>query len=187
MSTRTATTVNFDYQSRALEFRVDDWVAPIGADETDVGRVVEVWPGLGVVDVEWATGNRRMNVEDIIIVDRDGVAHPPETTNNMPGGPPVRPGRNASAKRVGSAFLKNAIYWATRNRGYRATKSEIANRTYHCPRCPEASPMNRCTYKMEDRCKHKLLACPNCMYMIKISDIQGHHQNIPEPEPEEMV
>lgn len=184
MSSRRANTVNFDYQSRAQEFRVDDWVTPIGADSTDVGRVVNVWPGIGVVDVEWATGNRRMNVEDIVIIDRDDTVHPPEATENIPAGAPVRPGRQAGAapspRRVAEAFVKSAIYWANVDRGYKATRGEQNSKAYTCPKCKDHdAPLRRAIYKRQDGKSVKLMACPHCLFLIRINDVHGHHQNIP--------
>ena len=192
MTSRHATTVNFDYQARAQEFHVDAWVTPIGGDSTDVGRVVNVWPGIGVVDVEWATGNRRMNVEDITIIDKDDTVHPPEATENVPGGLPVRPGREASPSRVAEAFAKSAIYWANVDRGYRATRGESGNKHYRCPkpccRGNEESVLRRQPYKREDGKTVKLLSCPNCSFLIRVDDVHGHHMQPIEPiEPVEPV
>jgi len=182
LSQRTAITVNFDYQQRAREFHVDDRVTPIGADSTDVGRVLEVWPGIGVVDVEWATGHRRMNVEDIIILNESGVVQPPMTTQNVPGGTPVRPGRGASAVRVASEWLKSAIYWAERDRGYRATKSECSNKSYYCPKCGHDHPMRKTIYKRDEGKSITLMACPGCLFLIKTNRLHGHHKNTPPAE-----
>lgn len=181
-----------DPQARAREFTVDDWVTPIGADNTDVGRVVSVWPGLGVVDVEWGTGNRRMNVEDIAIINRDGVVQAPEFVQNVPGGLPVRPGREAGVApdptRIARAFIKEGIYWASRDRGYRATQSESDSKSYTCPKCRDCdNPMRPQVYKREDGRNIKLLACPSCLYLIRVHDIHGHHQNPSDPTPEPVV
>jgi hypothetical protein len=189
LSTRNATTVNFDYQARAAEFAVEDWVTPIGADSTDVGRVVNVWPGIGVVDVEWATGNRRMNVEDIVRIDRDDTVHPPEATENIPGGAPVRPGRAAGQapdpRRVAEAFTKSAIYWANVDRGYKATRGESSGKSYRCPkpccRGNEESVLRRSPYKREDGKTVKLLSCPNCSFLIRVNDVHGHHLKPVDP------
>lgn len=191
MTSRQALTVNFDPQARAREFAVDDWVTPIGADNTDVGRVVSVWPGLGVVDVEWGTGYRRMNVEDIAKIGPNDAVVPPEHVENVPGGLPVRPGREASGRkpdpsRIATAFIKEGIYWASKDRSYRATRQEIESGSYMCPRCRDCdNPMLPKTYKQESGKKVKLMACPSCMYLIKIDNIIGHPRNeVDEPEPE---
>ena len=180
-----STTVTLDPQALALEFRVEDWVTPIGSDRTDIGRVVAVWPGLGVLDVEWATGQRRMNVEDIIRIDRDGHVHPPGFAENVPGGLPVRPGREASRSpdpiRIARAFIKESLYWAAKDRGYRATQGECDEKTYTCPKCRDSeSPMRRSIYKREDGKSIKLMACPNCLFLIRINDVHGHHDNVVE-------
>lgn len=183
MSNRQALTVNFDYQARALEFSVGDWVTPIGADNTDLGRVLAVWPGIGVVDVEWGTGYRRMNVEDIAIASKQNPITPPKHVEDIPGGRPVRSGRGPNPDRVARAWVKSAIYWAERDRGYRATRGECEGKTYNCPKkclTDEGDPVSlrRAIYKREDGKSIKLLACPNCMFLIRVNDVRGHHHNI---------
>ena len=65
---------------------------------------------------------------------------------------------------------KTAAYWATKDRKYRATKPELVSKSVGCPKCKQAQ-MRRATYKMEGGVKARLLACPNCMYLVKQSDI----------------
>ena len=174
---RSASTVNLDYQSRAREFTVNDWVTPIGADNTDVGRVTRVWPGIGMLDVEWATGHARSRIEDVTRI-KDGVVQAPGT-DNTPGGPAVTP----QASRVARAYVKQAIYWASTDRRYRATRSETTSRNYHCPKCRDSeTPLRKAIYKRQDGQSERLMACPSCLFLIRTSDIDGCHHNPPAEE-----
>jgi hypothetical protein len=65
---------------------------------------------------------------------------------------------------------KTAAYWADKDRKYRATKTELEARKVTCPKCKGAH-MRKATYKMENGVRAKLLACPNCMYLVKTTDI----------------
>lgn len=61
-------------------------------------------------------------------------------------------------------ILKNAAYWVAQNRTYRATGEDIKLGKPACPKC--SSRMRRSTYKMNEGAKHKVFACPKCLYLI---------------------
>ena len=84
MSERSAT-VYIDYQQRASEFSVGDAVAPFGADSMVSGRVVSVFPAIGMVDVEFAYGNKRYPVEDLQRIRQDSPVNEPHH-DSVPGG-----------------------------------------------------------------------------------------------------
>jgi len=189
MGARTAT-VYVDYQQRASEFSVGDRAFPLAGgstDESQAGRVVAVYPAIGQVDIEFPWGSGRYPVEDVQRVT-DIVAIPPDAehatvpggagTVNVPGGPVAK--RAAMAiDRVAHAFVKSALYWASKNRHYRATKDELDGGKYACPRChpheesgerPYLRPAN---YKRQEGQSHRLLGCPSCLFLIKREDILG--------------
>lgn len=101
----TSKQANVNYQERALSFRVGDRVTIPGSSSTQIGVVLHVWAAIGIVDVEWSHGARRMNVEDIIRVDDKGVGLPPDT-NNLPVDI-VPPLEKANPQKLATAFLKN--------------------------------------------------------------------------------
>jgi len=70
------------------------------------------------------------------------------------------------------ARKKDASYWAAKDRKYRATRGELETRKITCPKC-KYEHMRKATYKMEDGQKARLLACPNCMHLIKQTDVLG--------------
>ena len=84
MSERSAT-VYIDYQQRASEFSVGDAVVPFGADSMVSGRVVSVFPAIGMVDVEFAYGNKRYPVEDLQRIRQDSPVNEPHH-DSVPGG-----------------------------------------------------------------------------------------------------
>lgn len=91
---KSATT--FDYQARGREFAVNDFVHPIGAGPLDIGRVSQVWPAIGMVQVEFPYGSRRYPVEDVEKLNPSQSHVIPTTTDNVPGGVdtyPVSAGR----------------------------------------------------------------------------------------------
>jgi hypothetical protein len=164
-----------NYQQRATEFSVGDMVAPFGGFDAAAGRVTAVWPAIGMVDVEFPTGSKRMPVEDVQRFDGEGNADPPHT-DSVPGGQPTvsvsgGPTRAASAARVASAFRKRALYWTSRDRKYRMTKPETASGCPSCPKCGPDTRLQKATYKRRDGSSDRLLACPGCMFLIKDADI----------------
>jgi hypothetical protein len=148
---------NVNYQSRALEFNVGDTVVPFGLLESQSGRVTAVYPGIGMVDVEFATGNKRVPVESLVKLTDSNVI--PSHTNSAPG-------RTASAKRV-------ALYWADKDRKYRATRSECDSQQVLCPRC-EGISLRKTTYSRANGSNEHLLGCPSCMFLIRFEDIPNH-------------
>lgn len=71
-----------DFQERGLEFSKGDLVVPFGANYSEAGRVTDVFPGIGYVDVEFAGANERVPVEDLVKLDEEtGVPNPPHTNS----------------------------------------------------------------------------------------------------------
>jgi len=70
------------------------------------------------------------------------------------------------------ARKKDAAYWAATDRKYRATRQELDSRQVDCPKCKQG-PMRKATYKMEGGQRVRLLACPQCMHLVKQTDILG--------------
>jgi len=187
-----------DYQQRAAEFSVGDLVYPFMSGNQDlVGRVQAVWPAIGMVDVEWPHGSERLPVEDLEKHYSEEY-HPPAVGNdNVPGGtgtvsvpggptspepPPTHPIEAPSAARVAAAYLKKALYWAAPDRHYRATQSEIDGDAFQCPRCKDALLVST-TYKRAEGISDRLLACPNCLFLIKRCDIIGHPEYEDDGQP----
>lgn len=82
-------TAYVDYQQRASEFAVGDIVYPfITGNPAINGRVVAVYPAIGMVDVEWPYGSERMAVEDVQqYFNQAGDFNPPNVKHdNVPGG-----------------------------------------------------------------------------------------------------
>ena len=171
---------NVDYQQRALGFAVGDEVFPfMFGDEYGTGRVVEVYPAIGVVNVEYPNGTKQEKVEDLQRVFTE-VQPPPVTDNNVPGGaggPGVSGGpgveKRAAVRRIAEAFVKKSIYWAARDRKYRATQSELEASNFTCPKCREGR-LQGTIYKRSEGISDRLLGCPTCLFLIKSCDIAGH-------------
>lgn len=183
-------TVFVDYQQRASEFAVNDLAYPLAGgatDESQAGRVVAVYPAIGQVDIEFPWGSGRYPVEDVQRVT-DIASKPPAPehstvpggagTVQVPGGPSGRTAKEA-CDRVVTAFVKRSLYWASKDRHYRATKDECDSGRYACPRCKrnaelEETPFLRATnYKRVDGQNHALLGCPHCLFLIKRDYIIG--------------
>lgn len=167
------------YQDVAAELSVGDIVVPYGqGTEYSGGRIVALWPGIGMAEVQFAHGNRRYPVEDLVRLNDKRQVDPPTTFNSVPGGIPTVPVAGGPVPgRVASAFVKQALYWAARDRKYRPTRSEAGSGVYCCPKCGGDAPLRRTTYGREDGQSVKLLACPTCLFLIREDDIL-----IPEPE-----
>lgn len=282
-------TVYVDYQQRAREFSVGDLAYPLAGsatDESQAGRVVQVFPGIGQVDIEFPWGSGRYPVEDVQRVT-DSVTKAPDVdhttipggvgTVSVPGGPEkkraavawdllegaglrkvqglfrisdtawyvlqrkirgksvfrrdhgvqtlyvvgadgfayslkgfqfsiqdinhlvdvaivgdpeihprsgiyrnmrVAGSLHLAIGRVARAHVKQALYWASKNRNYRATKAEIEANKFGCPKCRAeegADPiyLRPANYKREDGQSHRLFGCPQCLFLIKQDHILG--------------
>lgn len=145
-----------NYQSRAREFSVNDTVVPVGMLDSQSGRVVAVWPAIGMVEVEMLSGVVRYPAEDLQLYNADG--------NPVPPGSPKEASLKPSPSRV-------AMYWADRDRKYKMTKAEHECGKPSCPRCKDAPALKRCVFRRTEGQSERLLGCPQCMFLIHDSDI----------------
>lgn len=189
-------TAYVDYQQRASEFAIGDIVYPFMLGKPGVnGRVMAVWPAIGMVDVEWPHGSERLPVEEIQRYDAKDYLPSDVGHDNVPGGAgtvsvsggPVAKAASidlkASARRVAEAFVKKSLYWGARGRKYRATKAEIISGRFCCPKCrDEESILRKVNYKRMEGRSDYLLGCPNCMFVIKRCDLIGHPDHVVETE-----
>ena len=174
---RRGTYVN--YQARASGFKVGDRVYPLlKGNPANGGTVVAVWPAIGMVDVQYPHGETRSPVEDLLIDRRMSIESEVDVqSDTVPGGThtvPVSGGpgpevREAS-QRVTSSFLKQAVYWAAKNRQYRPSKLEMETGNFCCPRCDE-NFLRRASYKREGGVSVRLWACPGCLFIIRDCDL----------------
>lgn len=146
---------NINYQERAKEFHVGDTVVPYGFFDSQAGRVTAVWPGIGMVDVESATGPRRYSVDILTRMPNNPISDTPLTTST-PG-----------ARKI-------ALYWADKDRKYRLKKTELAAQQVMCPRCCPEVPMKKASYVREGGVSDHLMGCPSCMFLIRFDDILNH-------------
>lgn len=166
-----------DFQRRARAFKVGDIVFPFHSNTGLSGRVLAVWPAIGMVDVEMPDGPKRYPVEELQISTAKDVD--PPRTDSVPAGAgtvPVSGGPRTAARRVAEAWVRKAVYWNGPDRMYRATQAEIDTQTYSCPKgCP--TPLRPAVYRRENGKSERLLGCPTCMFLVLRSDLIGHHLN----------
>lgn len=176
MANRTA---GSNYQAIAAEYRPGDRVIPYGATRDFAGRVVAVWPAIGMVDVEFSQGVKRYPVEDLQRLNNDGEPNPPHDqyvpggagTVPVSGGPvPAFEGTQEMFSRVASAFEKKGLYWAAADRRYRATAQEVAAGNFTCPKCKQAA-LKRAIYRRLKGKSERLYGCPTCLFLIERDSI----------------
>lgn len=195
MTKRQSRTAVVNYQNRAKDFAIGDMVYPytqVGAGMNPTaysGRVVAVWPAIGMVDVEFPTGNTRFPVEELQKTHSPDAVPPKPTADTVPGGAgsePVSPGPKDAdpgrktakiASRVAQAYVKKALYWGATDRHYRATRSELDGNAFCCPRCEGDLILQKAVYKREDGQSVRLLACKNCLFLIKREQILNHPED----------
>lgn len=167
------TSAESHYQQIAAELSVGDLVVPYGqGTEYSAGRIVALWPGIGMAEVQFSHGNRRYPVEDLVLLTKDGRVAPPVKYDSVNGGLPNVPVAGGPvAGRVAHAFVKQALYWAARDRKYRPTRTEAGSGNYCCPKCGGDAPLRHTTYGREDGKSVRLLACPTCLFLIREDDI----------------
>lgn len=171
-----------DYQQRAAEFAVGDIVYPFALGNPGFnGRVVAVFPAIGMVDVEWPHGNQRVPVEDLQQYFNGANDYNPPNVghDNVPGGAldPLTPGPYAQfdqkpqSKRASVNLV--AMYWDGPDRKYRMSQSEVDSNAINCPKCKE-SELKKTSYKKQNGASVRLLACGNCLFLIKPKDIVNY-------------
>ncbi len=183
-----------DYQRRSKEFKVGDVVYPFLEHPGQSGRVQAVWPAIGMVDVEFPSGSVRMAVEDLQRYDSTDYLPPEVGDANIPGGTgtvdvPGGPGKlphsssDHTLQRVARAFVKKALYWASSDRQYKATRGELDGGTYTCPKCGD-DHLRKAVYKRRGGQSVPLLGCRACLFLIKREDILGDPSYVEfEPDP----
>lgn len=170
-----------NFQQRAYDFKVGDAVIPQYDENTSVGRIVALYPAIGMADIQFSYGQGRYPVEDIEKVTESELGASAPNFEDVPGGAgtvsvPGAPPKKASAIRVASQYMKYALYWDQGPRIYRATREEQEGTSYICPKCKD-TPMLLKKYKFEG----KLLVCPECNFMIKRENIKGSGWEKAEP------
>ena len=173
-----------NWQERARDFQIGDVAYPLGLDISAAGRVVAVYPAIGMIDVNFPTGARRMPAEELqrAAPSVTQVIPPSAKIDAIPGGAggvPVSGGPMKSAARVARAFVarsivKNALYWADIDRKYKATKGECDSKSYHCPKCREVA-LKPAVYRREGGASVRLLGCPTCLFLVEREAILNHH------------
>lgn len=76
-----------NWQSRGQEFAVGQTVRLVNGGETDEGRVIAVWPAIGMVDVAWPHTSYRHGVETLQIINPGDDSFIAPMHENVPGGP----------------------------------------------------------------------------------------------------
>lgn len=171
MANRTA---GADYQALAVEFSPGDVVVPYGANRDFAGRVVTVWPAIGMVDIEFAAGTKRYPVEDLLRLTPDGNPDPPHD-GYVPGGAgtvsvPGGPFGNVEGSKLASPITKKGLYWAAADRRYRATADEVKSSNFTCPKCKKAA-LKRAIYRRLKGKSERLYGCPGCLFLIERDSI----------------
>lgn len=91
-----------DYQSRAKSFKVGMRVYPFFGGSADrAGFVVQVFPAIGMVDVQFPHGSMRFPVEDLAIAGETEM--PKDFVDSVPGGRGITP---VSASKVASRYTQ---------------------------------------------------------------------------------
>jgi hypothetical protein len=145
-----------NYQEIANTFRIGMKVFPFyGGSKDHHGTVVAIYPAIGMVDVQFPFGSSRYPVEDLQIADLE---IEPVQYDSIPGGLGTKP-----------VNAKTALYWADKDRKYRMTREEEKPT---CPRC-KGIELKKTIYKRVGGKSERLLCCPECLFLIKTTDILG--------------
>lgn len=184
---------DYNYQTRALEFQVGDQVRLILGSDTDTGRVVEVYAAIGMLQIQWPNTSSRHPVEDVQKINPGEAQFEAPKFQTVPGGmgtaqvsmgPPiddipinnVKPlvenvRRIDEVKKIAQAFVKKSLYWHGANRQYRCKKSELGSGNFLCPKRNCQGTLRNAIYKREDGQSVRLLACPECLFLIRRQDV----------------
>ncbi len=156
-----------NYQELAAEFAVGDAVIPFGHGPEAEGTVKALYPAIGMADVQTSVGAQRFPVEDLQRLKSDSARSERIETDSVPG----EAGSVPASSKPSSA--KVALYWKERDRQYHATRPECDSGSFGCPKCKD-NVLKQAIYKRRGGASERLLACPNCLFLIKNLDIHEH-------------
>ncbi len=156
-----------NWQERVKDFSVGQSVALVGDRLSSEGRVLALWPAIGMVDVQYPTGSVRLPAEDLQIIRPEEDEYVVPTHSDIPSGKGTVPVPGQSVRRI------VALYWNQRDRKYRCTKSEFEVSSFACPKCGTA--MKPTVYKRESGKSVRLVGCPGCLFLIRRQDILDEH------------
>lgn len=156
-----------NWQERARSFQVGQAVALVGDRLSSEGRVLAVWPAIGMCDVQYPTGSVRLPVEDLQIISAEEDEYVTPTHSDIPGGPGTVAVPGESLRRI------TALYWNRKDRQYRCTRTEFEGGSFACPKC--GTMMKPTVYKREKGKSVRLLGCPGCLFLIRRHDILDDH------------
>jgi hypothetical protein len=189
-----------NWQARGQEFAVGQTVRLVNGGTTDEGRVVAVYPGIGMIDVQFPHTSTRLPVEDVHLINPGDDSFVAPMHETVPGGagsisyvsegapqaniintevPRIENVRTVEdpikmASRVAGAYVKKSLYWHAKDRKYRCSRKEDTG-TYACPKRACGTEMRPAVYKRENGSSVKLYACPQCMFLIRADDIISEH------------
>ena len=165
------TAADIDYQSRARDFLVNDIVTPVGMLDSQTGRVVTVWPAIGMVEVEMLGGVFRYPAEELQVTNDDSAVVPPGSPPELDDDDDDEDDQGKAASIEVPSAKRVAMYWADRDRKYKMTKAEQECGKPSCPRCKDAPVLKRCVFRRTEGQSERLLGCPQCMFLIHDTDI----------------
>jgi len=140
---------------------------------TETAKVLAVYPAIGMVEVEFLNGALRIPIEDVFRLTETGVPVPPGESNSVPGGLPDSPEELLENQTREASQRRESLYWFKKDRHYKATPEELESGTFRCPRC-KVTDLKKAQYKRREGRSECLLACPDCLFLIKTCDIMGH-------------
>ena len=97
-----------DYQQRARRFEIGMRVYPYFLGKPDKsGVVVQIFPAIGMVDVQFPHGVSRYPLEDLVLDTSGDYQNLANTPDSIPGGRGVVPvSSGPSSKKVASRYLR---------------------------------------------------------------------------------
>lgn len=164
-----------DLRDATLRFRVGDLVSPLWARSGNfTGVVVGVYPALWCVEVDWGLWREKISADELRPANK--TQNPPIQTGASPSGAATEL-RKIATRVADRAFARlsphlqqrSALYWAAPDRKYRATRGEVGEGCYSCPRC--GKKLRRVTIRTKDRAHQKILACWGCEFLVDPTDI----------------
>jgi hypothetical protein len=162
-----------DWQKRARSFNPGDLVSFFGTGEANAGIVTSVWPGIGMVDVEFPGGNQRIPVESL--QNHTQINTLMQNSMQTKDLYPVSMARIAGI--VSQEYLreKTALYWVAPDRKHKATRSELESGKYTCPQCKteegDCVPLRKKILQRDKGTNFHILVCPACTFAIQEQDI----------------
>lgn len=169
-----------NYQARAHEFHVGDIVRTFLDSADSEGRVIAVFPAIGMADIQWSSTSFRHPVEDLQIVNPGEARFVAPKHETLPGGTkkgPVSEGVGSPSTEIYTTPNVEPVVVVNKNIAGKVAKAYVIKSLYQnreacsgsvCPKCRKALRKGSFNHLGKTT---RIAACADCLFFVRERDL----------------